>query len=1397
MFALCLFSFSALAAQAQSIIWQQSVDYSNFHDFGPSQLSSSFAINSELADDFDVNGTITRVDVTGYIGGVCGGTPPGFQGVYVRLYAYGADNKPGAMQAERFIPAGSPNFIFNDYSNYRMTISPALTVTGKHFLTVQIALDPNTTCAGTNDYRWYWRSSGEGAPRGQKFYYRQNGSAWGQSDYNVGNNDLAFTLQGTRTLTTPVITSLSSTTLARAGRLKITGSGFGDQQGTSVVQIGGANAPVTFWSETAITAYVPEGAAIASDSVQVITSGGSSNTTPLNVTARPAQQGRVKWRLQADAEYFIGRAAIAPDGTIYNADVKGHLYALTPDGGVKWIFNGKYPVSQSTSAGADGVAYFAGGNTVYAVNPNGTLKWQITDPSGAAFVAGPNVGPDGNIYAVTGDANTSNGLGAIAISPAGQIINSRRGYLEPRGTAFSLREIVFGQPGQYYFGLNNLDGNSGLQFFQLGGNFRFARAASSSSTAAVAPDGTIYHIYAALANSRVELGAWDPNGNRIGTFFGDGTRQLSAPDVGADGIFYVTQNYNNIIANNPDGTQRWTFTSRGTLGSPIVNPANTLISVGGYEYNQPGFIQGIDTAGALRWEVDLPAENGGFVRPLSRPRFSADSSTAYVGMDVNDYAADVYTYLYAIDATTTLPCSFNLSPQTTTIAANGGTGSVAVQASSTNCQWTATSNSSFITITSGTSGTGNGTVSYSVTNNPTNSPRTGTLTIGGQTFTVTQPGVPSNSPTVVITSPANNATYTNPVNVFIAADAAAAPGRTLSRVEFYYYLDSSTQLQLLDTDTSAPYQVVLNDPYTASYTLIARAIDNFNVATDSQPVHITINPPSNGLLPLPFPPPDLTSPTVEQTFNEHANITLSATRPQTQYTIIREEFYVGTTLIGTDTTAPYSITWTNVPAGRYTVSARAYASTGARATSKPIDITVNPAPQINGHVTDADGNPLGGTTITLSGSEARTATTDASGNYQFTGLTIGGNYTVTPLQAGYTFNPPSQSASNLSSNTALNFTAQSIVPSALLISEFRFRGPGGTADEFVELYNNTDAPITINATDNSNGYALAALTSDAATAPLFTIPNGTVIPARGHYLAANGNGYTFNSYAPQDANFVFNNNPDNSGLALFKSANPANFTLANRLDAVGFTTNAGTSAPLYREGNGLAPLAPANAEYSFVRRTVEGIAQDTGNNSADFVLVSTTGDVNGNGATLGVPGPEGLDSPRLNSSVTPSLVSPFASRSQAPNRVVINCTDANTQGAPCPADPNVADGRFIAIRRRFTNNTGANVTRLRLRIYDITTLGNRTATEADLRVVTSSNTNVSDAFGGTVTLQGTTLETPTTQAQGGGINSALSADTVTLANPLAPGAEINLQFMLGIKTGGAFRFFIFVEAAGN
>jgi len=113
-----------------------------------------------------------------------------------------------------------------------------------------------------------------------------------------------------------------------------------------------------------------------------------------------------------------------------------------------------------------------------------------------------------------------------------------------------------------------------------------------------------------------------------------------------------------------------------------------------------------------------------------------------------------YTNIQPDGATPTTPCSYSISSSSASYSASASSGTLTM-ATRASCSWTASSDASWLTITSGGSGTGNGSVDYSVSQNATTSSRTGALTIGGQTFTVTQTGMSCSyfvSPTTTSTS---------------------------------------------------------------------------------------------------------------------------------------------------------------------------------------------------------------------------------------------------------------------------------------------------------------------------------------------------------------------------------------------------------------------------------------------------------------------------------------------------------------------------------------------------------------------------------------------------------------------------------------------------------------------
>jgi PASTA domain-containing protein len=343
--------------------------------------------------------------------------------------------------------------------------------------------------------------------------------------------------------------------------------------------------------------------------------------------------------------------------------------------------------------------------------------------------------------------------------------------------------------------------------------------------------------------------------------------------------------------------------------------------------------------------------------------------------------------------------------------------------------------------------------------------------------------------------------------------------------------------------------------------------------------------------------------------------------------------------------------------------------------------------------------------------------------------------------------------------------------SAMKISEFRLRGPSGPLDEFVELYNESAQPVTVSTADGSEGWALAASNGVAR----FVIPNGTVIPPHGHILGVNSGGYSLTGAAAGDLSYTADI-PDNAGIALFRTANPANFTLANRLDAVGSTSEVNA---LYKEGTGYPALTPFSIDYSFTRNPLSGTVPDTDNNAADFLFVDTNGTSAGAGQRLGTPGPENSLSPVLGfNTVAVSALDPSQPPSASPNFVRDFTSD--------PAH-NSTFGT-ITIRRRLTNNSGVPLTRLALRIVDITTFPSPSGI-SDLRPRTSADTTV----GGT-TVRGTTLEQPPSQPNGGGFNSSMWVPAVTPVTPLQPGASIAIQVLIGIQQTGSYRFCAQIEA---
>ena len=87
-------------------------------------------------------------------------------------------------------------------------------------------------------------------------------------------------------------------------------------------------------------------------------------------------------------------------------------------------------------------------------------------------------------------------------------------------------------------------------------------------------------------------------------------------------------------------------------------------------------------------------------------------------------------------------CAYAIAPPNQSISASGGAGTTVTVTTMAGCEWTAVSNDAWLTVTSGASGNGGGTVTFTVAQHVQPTARAGTLTIAGQTFTVNQAAAP-------------------------------------------------------------------------------------------------------------------------------------------------------------------------------------------------------------------------------------------------------------------------------------------------------------------------------------------------------------------------------------------------------------------------------------------------------------------------------------------------------------------------------------------------------------------------------------------------------------------------------------------------------------------------------
>jgi uncharacterized protein YjbI with pentapeptide repeats len=199
----------------------------------------------------------------------------------------------------------------------------------------------------------------------------------------------------------------------------------------------------------------------------------------------------------------------------------------------------------------------------------------------------------------------------------------------------------------------------------------------------------------------------------------------------------------------------------------------------------------------------------------------------------------------------------------------------------------------------------------------------------GDNFTCESNFLANQPPAVSLTSPADNATVTKGATVNISADAADNDGSVI-RVEFYA---GST---LLVHDVVAPYSFDWTPTAAGAYVITARAYDNDNAVTTSQSVTVNVLPSPNNAPPT----VTITSPKNNATVYRLIGTTIKANASDSDGAVVKVEFYAGSALLGTDTSAPYSFVWRPASRGNFILTAKAYDDDGAVTTSAPVTVRV-------------------------------------------------------------------------------------------------------------------------------------------------------------------------------------------------------------------------------------------------------------------------------------------------------------------------------------------------------------------------------------------------------------------------------------------------------------------------
>ena len=259
---------------------------------------------------------------------------------------------------------------------------------------------------------------------------------------------------------------------------------------------------------------------------------------------------------------WMGTPAIAADGTIYAGSDDNNLHAIDPQGQKKWTFKVGYNCNAPT-IGPDGTIYevgaassVSGTETLYALRPDGKLKWSY-----AGIFDVYAVGRDGTLY-TRGNGSTPALSGICALTPDGHLKWTR-----------DAGQVALGNDGTIY-----VAGYNAFRALKPDGSTKwetkpFPATEWPAGAPVIGPDGSFY-FPAYNAAQQAKIYALDASGQKKWEFpTGTGnTAVVGTPAVGADGLIYAMNVAGELYAVNSDGTPAWPAPFQVGNGGHWVSP---------------------------------------------------------------------------------------------------------------------------------------------------------------------------------------------------------------------------------------------------------------------------------------------------------------------------------------------------------------------------------------------------------------------------------------------------------------------------------------------------------------------------------------------------------------------------------------------------------------------------------------------------------------------------------------------------------------------------------------------------------------------------------------------------------------------------------------------------------